>query len=174
VLGADPYSGGQRFLQALRERFGNRVTVLGSWVWSYAQQALDQAGSAARGVYAPGLDMPYSAFPNLTPAARAVARDFGGADAPYGVLEAAQAAELVLDAIARSDGTRSSVLKEIKASKVEDGILGDFGFDENGDITVAQIPMVRVTGRRSDNELPGDFAGAEIVSVIDVPPDLAN
>ena len=51
------------------------------------------------------------------------------------MLFAAQAAEVVLAAIARSDGTRAAVLRELRASRVRDGILGTFRFDGNGDIT---------------------------------------
>ena len=35
----------------------------------------------------------------------------------------------MLEAIARSDGTRASVLEELKASRVKDGLLGSFRFD---------------------------------------------
>ena len=44
----------------------------------------------------------------LTPAGRRFARDFGAFETPTRyVLEAAQAAEVVMGAIARSDGTRA-------------------------------------------------------------------
>ena len=46
----------------------------------------------------------------------------------------AQAAQITLDAIARSDGTRASVLKEMFKSNVKNGIMGSFHFDKNGDI----------------------------------------
>jgi ABC-type branched-subunit amino acid transport system substrate-binding protein len=52
---------------------------------------------------------------------------------------AAQAAEILLDAIARSDGTRSSVTRELFRTDVEDGILGDIRFDENGDLVEAPV-----------------------------------
>ena len=63
------------------------------------------------------------------------------------MLQAAQAAEVVLAAIARSDGTRASVLRELRASRVRGGILGTFRFDGNGDITPAKLTVLRVTGR---------------------------
>jgi hypothetical protein len=64
-------------------------------------------------------DLPHANL-DLTPAAERVINDFGRADDGF-VLEAARSAELVLDAIARSDGTRASVLEELKASRVKDG-----------------------------------------------------
>ncbi len=74
------------------------------------------------------------------------------------MLEAAQTAELVLQAIARSDGTRASVLEELKASRVRDGLLGSFRFDRNGDVTPATVPILRITGSTP----PG--AGLRVIS----------
>ena len=52
---------------------------------------------------------------------------------PYAVYQA-QAAQIMFGAIARSDGTRASVVKEMFKTKVKNGIMGTFGFDKNGDI----------------------------------------
>jgi hypothetical protein len=81
----------------------------------------------------------------------------------------------VLQAIARSDGTRGSVLEEMQGIEVKDGILGSFSFDRNGDITPAQIPIFRVTGETP----PGAgvfpyFDGAVVDRVLTVPADLAG
>ena len=57
--------------------------------------------------------------------------------------EAAQATEVLLDAIARSDGTRASVVEELFATKVENGILGSFTFDRLGDIDPAPVGVYR-------------------------------
>ena len=65
--------------------------------------------------------------------------DPSGPDVP----EAAQAAEVLLDAIARSDGTRASVVEELFATKVENGILGSFSFDRFGDIDPAPVGIYR-------------------------------
>jgi ABC-type branched-subunit amino acid transport system substrate-binding protein len=51
----------------------------------------------------------------------------------------------VLRAIARSDGTRASVLAELQATRVKDGILGTFRFDPNGDMTPGWVPILRIT-----------------------------
>jgi branched-chain amino acid transport system substrate-binding protein len=58
--------------------------------------------------------------------------------------EAAQAAEVLLDAIARSDGTRASVVREVYATKVRNGILGSFSFDRFGDIVPAPVTIYRI------------------------------
>ena len=67
-----------------------------------------------------------------SPAGRSFARDCGTLDDPVqGVLTAAQATDVVLDAIARSDGTRASVLRELRTVVVKDGVLGDFRLDRH-------------------------------------------
>ena len=60
--------------------------------------------------------------------------------------ETAQATEVLLDAIARSDGTRASVVEELFATKVENGILGSFSFDRFGDIDPAPVGVYRYEG----------------------------
>ena len=73
------------------------------------------------------------------------------------MLEAAQAAELVLRAIAGSDGTRASVLARLRKSNVRGGILGDFRFDRNGDMTPGWVSILRFTrpDRRSATAVAG-------------------
>ena len=71
------------------------------------------------GMYATSLDLPSPRCRCRPPGARS-RRDTGASAAPLqGVLEAGQAAELVMAAIARSDGTRASVLRELRASRVQ-------------------------------------------------------
>jgi DNA-binding SARP family transcriptional activator/ABC-type branched-subunit amino acid transport system substrate-binding protein/DNA-binding beta-propeller fold protein YncE len=69
--------------------------------------------------------------------------DDGGPDgsSAYG----AQAAAILLDAIARSDGTRASVNRELRRTRVEDGILGDISFDRFGDPVEAPVTIYRIT-----------------------------
>lgn len=78
-------------------------------------------------------------------------------------------------AIGRSDGTRASVLRELRASEVRNGILGDFRFDANGDITRAAIPILRITGATPPGSgLPPEFQGATVDRVVQVPIDLVE
>jgi hypothetical protein len=62
----------------------------------------------------------------------------------YGAPEAAQSAEVLLDAISRSDGSRASVVDELFKTEVENGILGSFEFDHNGDIDPGAVGFFRV------------------------------
>ena len=89
---------------------------------------------------------PVALRPDLTPAAQRFVREFGARADEIGVLEAAQATETVLAAIARSDGTRASVLEQLQNTRAQDSILGDFAFDPYGDITPAPFTVSRVTG----------------------------
>jgi ABC-type branched-subunit amino acid transport system substrate-binding protein len=88
---------------------------------------------------------------------------------PLSAAYAAQATEVLLGAIARSDGTRSSVARALLATRVRRGILGSFAFDANGDTTDRAVTIVRITGRA-----PGDASlntsGAAFDRVIVPPP----
>jgi branched-chain amino acid transport system substrate-binding protein len=55
---------------------------------------------------------------------------------PYAIL-GAQAAQVLLGAIAKSDGSRSDVISKVFATKVNNGLIGSFGFNKNGDLAGA-------------------------------------
>jgi len=56
---------------------------------------------------------------------------------PYAIL-GAQAARVMLDAIANSDATRAGVITEIFKTKIDNGLIGSFESNQNGDITGAK------------------------------------
>jgi branched-chain amino acid transport system substrate-binding protein len=56
---------------------------------------------------------------------------------PYAIL-AAQAGQVLLGAIAKSDGSRSDVISKVYATKVSNGLIGSFTFNKNGDLSNAQ------------------------------------
>jgi YVTN family beta-propeller protein len=147
VLGHAVCCGGGDLIEALRKRMGNRVTLLGGDGF-YEPDTLRELGRPADGLYVvnPGLS---PSAPDLTPAAQRFVREFGARGDEIGVLEAAQATETVLAAIARSDGTRASVLNELQDTREQDSLLGDFTFDPNGDMTPAPFTVLRVTGTRA-------------------------
>jgi ABC-type branched-subunit amino acid transport system substrate-binding protein len=64
-------------------------------------------------------------------------------------IAAAEATEVLLDAIARSDGTRASVTGNLLETRIANGILGTFAFDKNGDTTARSITVRRVVDGRS-------------------------
>src|SRR3712207_729702 len=65
----------------------------------------------------------------------------------------AQAAQVLLDAIAASDGSRSGVIQQLFQTNVENGILGTFEINENGDPALAQGGVVGFTVYRAEEEL---------------------
>jgi branched-chain amino acid transport system substrate-binding protein len=98
------------------------------------QQTIDEAGTAAAGMYMSVAGVPIDEF-------QGPALDFidqfkqtlGGKPVdPYAIYGAA-AAQLALDSIAKSDGTRASVLENIFEYQVSNGLIGSFSINENGD-----------------------------------------
>jgi branched-chain amino acid transport system substrate-binding protein len=71
---------------------------------------------------------------------------------PYAIL-AVQAADVVLQAIANSDGSRASILEEAFKLKVDDGYIGGFEFNENGDVTGASGAVLTFSVYRGTNKL---------------------
>ena len=147
VLGTAVNYGGGELIKALRRRLGDRVTLLAGDGF-FVPDELRALGRPAEGLYVVYAGLSPSA-PDLTPAAQRFVREFGVRADEVGVLEAAQATETVLAAIARSDGTRASVLAELQDTREQDSILGDFAFDRYGDITPALFTILRVTGTRA-------------------------
>jgi branched-chain amino acid transport system substrate-binding protein len=71
---------------------------------------------------------------------------------PYAIL-GAQAAQVLLDAIAKSDGTRSDVISKVFATKVNNGLIGSFEFNKNGDLSGAKGAAVLFTIYTGTNHL---------------------
>ncbi len=63
---------------------------------------------------------------------------------PYAIL-GAQAGQVLLNAIEKSDGDRSDVIKKVFATKVSNGLIGDFSFNSNGDLSGAKGAAVLFT-----------------------------
>ena len=110
------------------------------FAYSFIAQEL---GAAGEGMLVTATSIPSDLLP---PAGERFVREFGhdaGEPGFLGAPEAAQATEVLLDAIARSDGTRAAVAEELFATNVENGILGSFTFDRFGDIDPAPIGVYR-------------------------------
>ena len=135
----------------------------------YTQTTVDEAGvQNARGMYFTVAGAPIA---QLTGEGRrfreAFEQQLGGAVVdPYSAY-AAQAATVLLDAIAKSDGTRESVLENIYNARVENGILGSFTINENGDVAEAKGVVVKYTIGRGAKEI-------ETVRVVSPRLELAN
>jgi ABC-type branched-subunit amino acid transport system substrate-binding protein/streptogramin lyase len=170
VFGGDPLIGAGAVIRAIRARLGARFPIMaGHYFAAGVPDVLEIVGPAARGIYAATTDVTRAEL-ELTPAAERFLEDFGEAGPGGFILESAQATELVLRAIARSDGTRESVLEKLKRSRVKNGILGSFRFDRNGDLMPAKMPIIRITGSTPpEARLPELFQGAVIDRVVKIP-----
>ena len=71
---------------------------------------------------------------------------------PYAIL-AVQAADVVLSAIENSDGTRTGVIDETFKTEIDDGYIGGFKFNENGDVTGATGAVLTYSVYKGTNKL---------------------
>jgi ABC-type branched-subunit amino acid transport system substrate-binding protein len=138
----------------------------------------DSAGRAAKGIYVSTIGLDPSRLPV---AGRRFLRTFAATQpngridprTAYWVAYAAAATETLLDAIARSDGTRTSVTRALFRTHLRNGIVGDMAFDRNGDATTRPITIYRA--RKPGGSIQFEAVqGATLVRVISVPPDLFN
>jgi branched-chain amino acid transport system substrate-binding protein len=113
----------------------------------YSQQFLDDAGAAADGtrvLY--GFLPPESLSGKGADFVSEYTRRYGQ-PLTY-TAYAAEAASVLLEAIARSDGTAPSVRDEVLRTRFFDGLLGRWSFDSHGDITPARFASIRIDGGR--------------------------
>ncbi len=150
----------------LRARLGRSVDLLGPDGLTPLPLLVDKAGGAARGVY---VSIGGVVTERLPPGGARFVERFGRTQAGAGIeptsVYAAQATEVLLDAIARSDGTRASVVQELFRTRVSDGLLGSFGFDRNGDITESPVTIVRVQGKGASTTIQS-VDGAVVARVV--------
>jgi DNA-binding SARP family transcriptional activator/ABC-type branched-subunit amino acid transport system substrate-binding protein len=129
-------------IRALRARAARDLLILGGDGFA-TPDFMETAGRAANGMRltVAGID------PNAVtgPGRELIDRLRGtvGEPHPYTV-NAVQATELLLDAIARSDGTRRSVVRELFRSEVRGGVLGDFSVTPTGDTTANRVTIYQV------------------------------
>ena len=119
------------------------------------QATIDESGAASKGMFMSIAGVPIDQF-------KGAALDFidglqngplqGKAIDPYAIY-GGQAAQVMLDAIGKSDGSRADVLKKLFATQVTDGLLGSFKFDQNGDPEEASGAVVGFTIYVATDEL---------------------
>jgi branched-chain amino acid transport system substrate-binding protein len=146
-LGGIECNNGGKLVKDLRAGLGAGVTIIAPDGFTPISGVVDGAGAAAEGVY-----VSVAGYPNekLGPAGKKFVVDFQKFQKkaqvdPYAVY-AAQAAEVLLDAIGRSDGTRASVSDQLFKTNVTDGILGSFTLDKNGDTSLRAITIYKIKG----------------------------
>ena len=80
---------------------------------------------------------------------KAFAKTIGGKQADPYTIYAAQAAEVIVSAVAASDGTRAGVAAQLFKTQIKNGILGTFGFNKNGDVTANPVTIYEVVSGAS-------------------------
>jgi branched-chain amino acid transport system substrate-binding protein len=106
------------------------------------------AGSDANGMTVSVAGLPNS---QLKGAGKAFVKGFTKAVSPpdpYSVY-AAQAAEVLIGAISRSNGTRASVAAQLFKTKVTNGILGSFTINKNGDTSSNPVTIYVIKAGKS-------------------------
>jgi branched-chain amino acid transport system substrate-binding protein len=142
-LGGYACPGCAALIRDLRAELGPSVPIIAPDGFSDMVGLVKAAGvKATEGLYVSIPGLPNS---KLGPLGRQIARKFGPArpgsgGPPY----AAQAVTVLLDAIAKSDGSRASVNEHLLGTRVQGGILGNFDFDKNGDPTYNPVTVFRI------------------------------
>ena len=107
------------------------------------------AGAAAEGMIVSVAGLPNAQLKGAGKAFVAAFTKFDHkAPDPYAVY-AAQAADVLVQAIATSDGTRAAVTKNLFKTKVTNGILGSFTINANGDTSSNPITFYKIKGGQS-------------------------
>jgi DNA-binding SARP family transcriptional activator/ABC-type branched-subunit amino acid transport system substrate-binding protein len=142
-LSGGVFAGGGQLIRDLARVLGARVQLLAPDGF-YVPQLAELAGVGAEGMTVSVAGQPLAALPPRGKRFVARLRRALGQEPDVYAVYAAQAADILLDAIARSDGTRASVSRQLLRTRVRDGILGDFAITPSGDTTAGAVTILRV------------------------------
>jgi hypothetical protein len=118
-----------------------------------APEVFDPTAALLAGAAAEGMTISQPGPPNdrLTGGGKefvaSFSKKFGAEPSRYAVA-AAQAMDLLLDAIAHSDGSRASVTNSLYTIRVSNGILGSFWITPRGDTTLNAVAIHRIIGSK--------------------------
>jgi branched-chain amino acid transport system substrate-binding protein len=140
---------GGKLIKDIRAGVASSVKIMMPDGFTPVSATVQQAGSAAEGSTVSVAGLPNSA---LKGAGRAFVKTFTKADHkapdPYSVY-AAQAAEVVVQAIKQSNGTRADITKQLFKVKLVGTILGNMSFNSNGDVQANPVTIYKVKGGKS-------------------------
>jgi branched-chain amino acid transport system substrate-binding protein len=119
------------------------------------QQTIDEAGvENTRGAYLSVAGVPIDQFTGTAEEfINGYKETLGGEPVDPYAIYGAQAAQVVLDALAKSDGSRGGVIEQVFQTKVDNGLIGTFEINENGDPAEAGGAVVGFTIYRAEEEL---------------------
>ena len=147
-LGGIVCNNGGKLIKDLRAVLGKSFPILLPDGWTPFSATGETSGNASDGAF---ISYPGIPVKQLKGAGAKFVTGFTKANGgklpdPY-TTYAAQAAQVLLGAIAKSNGTRSSVTSGIFGLKVTGGILGNFSIDKNGDTTAGTVSFGRMKGK---------------------------
>jgi branched-chain amino acid transport system substrate-binding protein len=141
---------GGKLIKDLRNGLGKNVKIIAPDGFTPVSATIQQGGSATENMFVSVAGLPNSA---LTGAGKAFVVAFTVADHkvpdPYSVY-AAQAAEVLVQAIKQSNGSRADVAKQLFKVHLTNSILGNVSFNSNGDVSSNPVTIYRVTGAKSN------------------------
>jgi branched-chain amino acid transport system substrate-binding protein len=140
---------GGKLIKDLRAGVPSSVHIMMPDGFTPVSATVQQSGTAAEGATVSVAGLPNTA---LKGAGKAFVKAFTKADHkapdPYSVY-AAQAAEVVVQAIKQSNGTRADIAKQLFKVKLAGSILGNLSFNTNGDVTSNPVTIYKVKGGKS-------------------------
>jgi branched-chain amino acid transport system substrate-binding protein len=140
---------GGKVIKDIKAGVASSVKILMPDGFTPISATVQQSGTSAEGAYVSVAGLPNSA---LKGAGAAFVKAFTKADHrapdPYSVY-AAQAAEVVVGAIAQSNGTRADITKQLFRLNLKGSILGNVSFNANGDVTSNPVTIYKVKGGKS-------------------------
>ncbi|MDX6505038.1 MAG: branched-chain amino acid transport system substrate-binding protein [Gaiellaceae bacterium] len=150
-LGGIVCNNGGKLLKDLRKVLGAKFGIFGPDGWTPIDDAtIKLAGPAANGMYISQPGIPISKLSGAGKKwAAAFAKSRGGKQPDPYTAYAAQAAEVLLTAIASSDGSRASASSKLFGTTITNGILGNFKIDKNGDTTLGTVTFWVVKNGKS-------------------------
>ena len=150
-LGGLVCENGGKLVKDLNAGLGSGVQLIAPDGFTPLSAVVDGAGTAAEGLLVSVAGLPNKQLKGAGKAfLAAFGKSVGKEPDPYSVY-AAQAAEVLLAAIARSDGSRGSISAELFNTKVTNGILGSFTINKNGDTSSNPVAIYQVKdGKSSD------------------------
>ena len=140
---------GGKLVKDLNATLGSDVQLIAPDGFTPISAVVEGAGTAAEGLLVSVAGLPNS---QLKGAGKAFIAGFGKVAGnepdPYSVY-AAQAAEVLIAAIARSDGSRGSISAQLFNTKVKNGLLGSFTINKNGDTSSNPVAIYKIKGGKS-------------------------
>jgi branched-chain amino acid transport system substrate-binding protein len=140
---------GGKLIKDLRNGLGSNVKLMMPDGFTPVSATIQQGGAAANNTTVSVAGLPNTALKGAGKAfVAAFTKADGRAPDPYSVY-AAQAVEVLVQAIKQSNGTRADVAKQMFKVRLAASILGNVGFNSNGDVTSNPVTIYKVVGGKT-------------------------